>query len=87
MILIIWIDSWDVKEPVRLYGIEFGWVELLKLNLAWTSSFWVSWVEGVLWNGGLKLNFWLSVSVQAAKVRAAVAGWVPLRRASRELGG
>jgi len=34
MNLITLVDSLDVKEPIRLYKIEFGRVELSKLILA-----------------------------------------------------
>lgn len=47
-ILIISLDSQDIKEPLRLYGIEFGQVKLLELILTWKGNFKTSQGEGVL---------------------------------------
>lgn len=57
MSLIIWVDNKDNRESVRLYEIEFRWVELSKLILAWKGDFRTLRVEGVLPNKGLGHKF------------------------------
>lgn len=54
LILMDSVDNQDDTEPVQLYGILFGRVKLLKLNLAWSIDFKISWDEGVLQIGKLR---------------------------------